>query len=70
MKSRPIVAAVIRDTRLTHGGLYKHFASKDDLLVKSLKGAFQEIEETLVRAAEHAPRGGVGSNCEDLSKCG
>jgi len=27
------VAAVMRDTGLTHGGFYKHFGSKDDLLV-------------------------------------
>jgi TetR/AcrR family transcriptional repressor of nem operon len=51
------VAAVMRDTGLTHGGFYKHFASKDDLLVESLKEAFREIEETLVRAAEQAPPG-------------
>jgi TetR/AcrR family transcriptional repressor of nem operon len=28
------VAAVMRDTGLTHGGFYKHFGSKDDLLVR------------------------------------
>jgi len=49
------VAAVMRDTGMTHGGFYKHFASKDDLLVESLKEAFREIEETLVHAAEQAP---------------
>jgi TetR/AcrR family transcriptional repressor of nem operon len=47
----------MRDTGQTHGGFYKHFASKDDLLVESLKEAFQKIEETLVRAAERAPPG-------------
>lgn len=51
------VAAVMRDTGLTHGGFYKHFGSKDDLLVESLREAFREIEETLVRAAEQAPSG-------------
>src|SRR5215469_9054603 len=51
------VAAVMRDTGMTHGGFYKHFASKDDLLVESLKEAVREIVETLVRAAEQAPRG-------------
>lgn len=49
------VAAVMRDTGMTHGGFYKHFASKDDLLVESLKEAFREIEETLVHAAEQTP---------------
>ena len=51
------VGTVMRDTGLTHGGFYKHFGSKDDLLVESLREAFREIEETLVRAAEHAPPG-------------
>ena len=47
----------MRDTGLTHGGFYKHFGSKDELLVESLKEAFREIEETLVTAAEKAPPG-------------
>ena len=51
------VGAVMRDTGLTHGGFYKHFGSKDDLLVESLREAFREIEETLVRAAEQARPG-------------
>jgi TetR/AcrR family transcriptional repressor of nem operon len=51
------VASVMRDTGLTHGGFYKHFGSKDDLLVESLSAAFREISETLVCAAEHSPRG-------------
>ena len=51
------VGAVMRDTGLTHGGFYKHFGSKDDLLVESLSEAFREIVQTLVRAAERAPRG-------------
>jgi len=51
------VGAVMRDTGLTHGGFYKHFGSKDDLLAESLREAFREIVETLVRAAEQAPPG-------------
>ena len=49
------VASVMRDTGLTHGGFYKHFRSKDDLLAESLSAAFREIADTLVRAAEQAP---------------
>src|SRR5512146_795895 len=37
------VAAVMRDTGLTHGGFYKHFENKDDLLVESLREAFREV---------------------------
>jgi TetR/AcrR family transcriptional regulator, transcriptional repressor for nem operon len=51
------VAAVMRDTGLTHGGFYKHFGSKDDLLVESLSEAFREFTDTLVRAAEQSPSG-------------
>jgi len=51
------VAAVMRGTGLTHGGFYKHFGSKDDLLLESLTQAFREIVATLVRAAEQAPPG-------------
>ena len=48
------VAAVMRDTGLTHGGFYKHFGSKDELLMESLREAFQEIGDTLVDAAERS----------------
>jgi len=51
------VVSVMRDTGLTHGGFYKHFRSKDDLLLESVSAAFREIAETLVRAAERSPRG-------------
>jgi TetR/AcrR family transcriptional regulator, transcriptional repressor for nem operon len=49
------VAAVMRDTGLTHGGFYKHFASKDDLLLESLREAFREIVDTWVQAAKKSP---------------
>jgi len=45
------VAAVMRDTGLTHGGFYKHFESKDELLVESLHEAFGEMGDALVEAA-------------------
>jgi TetR/AcrR family transcriptional regulator, transcriptional repressor for nem operon len=46
------VAAVMRDTGLTHGGFYRHFRSKDHLLLESLHEAFREIGDTLVGATE------------------
>lgn len=51
------VSAVMHDTGLTHGGFYKHFHSKDDLLLESLAAAFREFGDRLVHAAEHARRG-------------
>lgn len=51
------VSTVMRDAGLTHGGFYKHFASKDELLVESLKEGFRETIALLVRAAEQSPPG-------------
>jgi TetR/AcrR family transcriptional repressor of nem operon len=49
------VSAVMRDNGLTHGGFYKHFGSKDDLLIESLRVAFAETADRLARAAEKSP---------------
>src|SRR5580658_3333853 len=51
------VAAVMRDAGLTHGGFYKHFESKDELLMESLGETFQEIAERLALAAEQSQPG-------------
>src|SRR3974390_1282182 len=51
------VATVMRDTGLTHGGFYKHFESKDQLLVESLGEAFREIIDNLARVAEQSRPG-------------
>ncbi len=51
------VSAVMKDSGLTHGGFYKHFGSKDDLLLESLREGFREIEDTLAHAAEKSPPG-------------
>lgn len=48
------VIAVMRDTGLTHGGFYKHFGSKDELLLEALDEAFRDITEKLAGAAEQA----------------
>src|SRR5215831_6976627 len=48
------VAAVMRDTGLTHGGFYKHFENKDELLVESVREAFRDITDKLARAAEQS----------------
>jgi TetR/AcrR family transcriptional regulator, transcriptional repressor for nem operon len=51
------VSAVMKDAGLTHGGFYKHFESKDDLLLESLREGFREIEDTLTDAAQQSPPG-------------
>ncbi len=51
------VSAVMRDAGLTHGGFYKHFGSKDELLLESLHEAFLEMGDRMEEAAERSPRG-------------
>ena len=51
------VSTVMRDTGLTHGGFYKHFGTKDDLLVESLSEAFREIAGRLAEAGEQSKPG-------------
>jgi TetR/AcrR family transcriptional repressor of nem operon len=51
------VAAVMRDTGLTHGGFYKYFDNKDELLLESLRTAFREIIDRLAQAGEQAKPG-------------
>jgi TetR/AcrR family transcriptional repressor of nem operon len=48
------VAAVMRDAGLTHGGFYKHFESKDELLMESLSEAFQETADRLAHVGEQS----------------
>jgi TetR/AcrR family transcriptional repressor of nem operon len=51
------VSSVMRDAGLTHGGFYKHFGSKDDLLTESLSEAFREIADRLTQIAEKSQPG-------------
>jgi TetR/AcrR family transcriptional repressor of nem operon len=51
------VSAVMRDSGLTHGGFYKHFESKDELLIESLSQAFREISDRLADAGETSQSG-------------
>jgi TetR/AcrR family transcriptional repressor of nem operon len=51
------VSAVMKDSGLTHGGFYKHFGSKDELLTESLGEAFREIADRLGNAGEHSQPG-------------
>src|SRR5882724_1403843 len=53
----PSVAGVMHDTGLTHGGFYKHFQSKNDLLVESIGEAFRETATWLEQVAEQSPSG-------------
>jgi TetR/AcrR family transcriptional repressor of nem operon len=55
--SGPGVASLMRDAGLTHGGFYKHFRSKNDLLAEATGEAFREMSARLLRVAAQAPEG-------------
>lgn len=48
------VSAVMRGAGLTQGGFYKHFGSKDELLMESLSEAFQETAYRLARVGQQS----------------
>ena len=47
----------MQDVGLTHGGFYKHFRSKDDLLMESLSEAFREQSDRLYEIGKRAQPG-------------
>jgi TetR/AcrR family transcriptional regulator, transcriptional repressor for nem operon len=51
------VSAVMQDAGLTHGGFYKHFGNKDELLMESLSEAFREMGDVLAHAADQSKPG-------------
>lgn len=51
------VSAVMRDAGLTHGGFYKHFGNKEELLTEGLREAFRQIADTLAHAGGQSKPG-------------
>lgn len=51
------IADVMDDAGLTHGGFYRHFESKDDLLVEAVTIALRDLGEKLASVAERAEPG-------------
>jgi TetR/AcrR family transcriptional regulator, transcriptional repressor for nem operon len=52
------IADLMRDLRLTHGGFYRHFGSKEGLVVEAFEAALKEWGDCAVGAIEKAPAGG------------
>ena len=48
------VSTLMRDAGLTHGGFYKHFASKDELLIESLREAFRDTADSLAHPGDQS----------------
>src|SRR5512143_1406181 len=53
-----VIGDLMRDLRLTHGGFYRHFDSKEDLLVETFEQGLSDISRRLASAIEKAPPGG------------
>ena len=51
------IGTVMKKVGLTKGGFYRHFASKDDLLVEAVARAFDEMGTGMLEAAKSAPEG-------------
>jgi TetR/AcrR family transcriptional repressor of nem operon len=72
------IADLMKELKLTHGGFYKHFASKQALYAESIDKAFEEAAEMLLQAARRA-RAGMelksiietylsAEHCEDIAE--
>ncbi|MEU1599524.1 TetR/AcrR family transcriptional regulator [Streptomyces sp. NPDC005708] len=49
--TRPGIAELMKEAGLTHGGFYKHFTSRDDLITQAAALALEEGSAKLERAA-------------------
>ncbi len=52
------IADLMRDLRLTHGGFYRHFGSKEGLVAEAFVAALKESGDRAVAAVQKAPPGG------------
>jgi TetR/AcrR family transcriptional repressor of nem operon len=51
------IGTVMKKAGLTKGGFYRHFESKDDLLVEAVARAFDEMGRGMLEVANSAPEG-------------
>ena len=71
------IAELMRDLRLTHGGFYRHFGSKEGLVAEAFEAALREWSDRAVAAIGKAPPGAEmqalidssldPGHCEDLA---
>jgi len=48
----PAVTTLMKASGLTHGGFYKHFSSRDDLVIEAVEESFRELTQELIEAAK------------------
>src|SRR5260370_32723112 len=53
------IGTLMRDLRLTHGGFYRHFRSKEELFVAAFGQGLQQLAHYADSAVKHAPKGGA-----------
>jgi len=64
------IGRVMKQVGLTKGGFYRHFQSKDDLLVAAVARAFDEMGSGMVEVARSAPAGqALRAIIEGCSRC-
>ncbi|MGH7711410.1 MAG: TetR/AcrR family transcriptional regulator [Gemmatimonadaceae bacterium] len=53
-----VIADIMQALRLTHGGFYRHFHSKEALFAEAVSDALQRFSDRLTAVAQKAPPGG------------
>lgn len=53
----PAVTTLMKAAGLTHGGFYRHFSSRDDLVVEAIEEGLLELRDWLIAAAKQAEPG-------------
>ncbi|HZQ68214.1 MAG TPA: TetR/AcrR family transcriptional regulator [Terriglobales bacterium] len=53
----PAVTTLMKASGLTHGGFYRHFGSRDELVVEAIEESLQELRDRLLAAAKQAEPG-------------
>lgn len=52
------IETLMRDLRLTHGGFYRHFGSKEELFIEAFGQSLEELSGKMLSATKQAPPGG------------
>jgi TetR/AcrR family transcriptional regulator, transcriptional repressor for nem operon len=53
----PAVTTFMKASGLTHGGFYRHFGSRDDLVIEAIEESMKELRDRLIAAAKEAELG-------------
>jgi len=69
-----VIGDLMLDLRLTHGGFYRHFDSKEELFAEALDLSFEQLARKVFSTVENGPRGGelkaLIDSYLDIEHCG